>query len=131
MALSISVGLLLVAAWVIYRPSALELFFPKCIFFQITGLLCPGCGGTRALHSLTEGHLLEALHHNPFTTILLPVMIYLAVRTIYRVGLGKPATNRATLLPAWLVVSVAAFLVLFMILRNIPLEIFSFLRPVG
>ncbi len=40
-------------------------FYPRCPVREVTGLLCPGCGGTRALAALLRGHLIEALGWNP------------------------------------------------------------------
>jgi hypothetical protein len=37
-----------------------QIFFPRCTFHQVTGLLCPGCGGLRATHALLHGELLAA-----------------------------------------------------------------------
>ena len=31
----------------------------------MTGLYCPGCGGTRSLHALLEGHPLRSLLYHP------------------------------------------------------------------
>ena len=36
-----------------------------CIFHQITGLYCPGCGGTRAVKALFTGHILKSLYFHP------------------------------------------------------------------
>lgn len=36
-----------------------------CIFHVLTGLYCPGCGGTRALESLLSGHLLVSFFYHP------------------------------------------------------------------
>ena len=38
--------------------------FP-CLFHLVTGLYCPGCGGTRAVKYLLNGRLLESLFYNP------------------------------------------------------------------
>ena len=42
-----------------------------CIFHQWTGLLCPGCGLTRAMVALSRGELRTALSYNP----LLPLYV--------------------------------------------------------
>jgi len=41
-------------------------YFPACLFYQKTGLLCPGCGATRAAIALSRGDLGEALRDNLF-----------------------------------------------------------------
>lgn len=39
---------------------------PPCTFHVITGLYCPGCGGTRATFALFRGQVLRSLKLNPF-----------------------------------------------------------------
>jgi hypothetical protein len=48
-------------------------FYPECPIHHFFGILCPGCGTTRALAALLRGHIAEALRFNPLTTSLLPV----------------------------------------------------------
>lgn len=35
-----------------------------CIFHKLTGLYCPGCGGTRALYWLLKGDVTRSLHYH-------------------------------------------------------------------
>ena len=37
-----------------------------CILHSLTGLYCPGCGGTRAVISLLHGNLLYSMLYHPF-----------------------------------------------------------------
>ena len=43
-----------------------------CPFYELTGWWCPGCGGLRGMHNLTEGRLLDAVHGN---VLLLPLLV--------------------------------------------------------
>ena len=36
-----------------------------CLFHEITGLYCPGCGGTRALVKLLQGDIRASLYYHP------------------------------------------------------------------
>lgn len=36
-----------------------------CLFWQLTGLYCPGCGGTRAVLALLKGHPIRSLLYHP------------------------------------------------------------------
>jgi hypothetical protein len=47
-------------------------FFPPCVFHALTGLQCPGCGTTRALHHLLHGDVGGALRLNPMLFALPP-----------------------------------------------------------
>jgi len=55
-------------------------FFPRCWLFQTTGLRCPGCGATRALHALLHGNLTEAIRLNALLVLALPAGAWLALR---------------------------------------------------
>ncbi len=37
----------------------------SCIFHELTGLYCPGCGGTRAFFALLKGDLVRSLLFHP------------------------------------------------------------------
>jgi len=50
-------------------------FYPLCPFFALTHLLCPGCGGTRALYQLLHLHFSEALRLNALVTVSLPIVL--------------------------------------------------------
>lgn len=41
-----------------------------CPFKMLTGLPCPGCGGTRAFYALTKGKILEAIYTNPLSVLV-------------------------------------------------------------
>ncbi|MDQ3279851.1 MAG: DUF2752 domain-containing protein [Acidobacteriota bacterium] len=59
--------------WVLFTfPPATSTFYPRCVFFVATGLQCPGCGITRALHELLHGRVVAALRLN---AMLLPMFV--------------------------------------------------------
>ena len=47
-------------------------WFPKCIFLQITGLKCPGCGSQRVIHSLLHLDVRKAFEANALLVMSLP-----------------------------------------------------------
>lgn len=61
------------AAILLRFPPAEYSFYPQCPIHNLLGILCPGCGTTRALSALLHGQLVQAMHLNPFTTLLVPV----------------------------------------------------------
>ena len=52
---------------------------PVCLFRAISGLPCPGCGMTRALSSLIQGNPAAALDYHPFSFLVLPLFLLLAL----------------------------------------------------
>lgn len=51
----------------------LGIFMLPCLFHELTGLYCPGCGGTRSVLALLHGHLLLSIRLNPivmYVTVL-------------------------------------------------------------
>jgi len=55
-------------------------FYPRCPFFTLFHLQCPGCGASRALVALLRGHLTEALHLNAIFTLALPFLLLVSAR---------------------------------------------------
>jgi Protein of unknown function (DUF2752) len=99
-------------------------FYPVCEFHELTGLNCPGCGGTRAAYQLLHGHWERALHDNALFILSLAVLsgrgAWFAARKIGRRPV--PPFLPPNLLWTFLVVAIV-----FTVLRNLPA--FSFLSP--
>jgi len=113
-ALVVSAG---VVVLFVFDPSTAG-FFPVCTLHEMTGLQCPGCGGLRAVHQLTHGHLEAAWHLNPLVVALFPVALWLGLREAVRAFTGREWPGLVTRpLFVWLL---AAAMVLFGILRNVP-----------
>lgn len=93
-------------------------FFPACPFHTLTGLHCPGCGSTRALHALFTGHPLQASGFNLLAVAAVPVVLFVLIR--------RPSTDR--LQQAW-IIAFLAVVILFGVLRNVPWYPFSILAP--
>jgi Protein of unknown function (DUF2752) len=69
-------GLLVLGCAVLYNfPPQEYHFYPICPFYALTHLLCPGCGGTRALYQLLHGNLSEALRLNALVTVAAPIAL--------------------------------------------------------
>lgn len=69
-------GLGAVGAWVLYTfPPTAYAFYPQCPVRLLTGLECPGCGTTRALHHLLHGRVDEAFRLNPMLFVLVAVAL--------------------------------------------------------
>ena len=90
-----------------------------CIFYKITKLHCPGCGITRAIISLLKLDFYQAFRYNSLVIILLPLLlIYYLYIWIF---------NGKNKIPQYVWVILLIIIILYGILRNIPL--FEFLAP--
>ena len=100
----------------VFVPTRIGIF-PPCPLHEYTGLWCPGCGSTRALHQLLHGHLLMAFRFNPLAISLLPLVGYLVLRR-----------GHVTMKPVW-IWTLLATVVIFGVLRNIPVYPLTLLAP--
>lgn len=102
-------------------------WLPPCLFHQLTGLYCPGCGSTRALHRLLHGNLAGAWRASPLLFLFLPLLIYvLGGQAI----LGLTGRKMKPLsLPVWASWLILWGIILFWIARNIPVYPFTLLAP--
>lgn len=67
--------LALASALLLLFPPTQYGFYPQCPVHHYLGILCPGCGTTRAFAALLRGHFAEALRLNALTTISFPLAI--------------------------------------------------------
>ena len=58
--------------------------FPRCPFYVLTGLKCPGCGSQRALHCLLHMDVIGAMRHNFMLVASLPLLALLAIGELLR-----------------------------------------------
>jgi Protein of unknown function (DUF2752) len=95
--LAVSVSGVLVA-WVWLK---LGLRTPICVFHELTGIACPGCGATRCLRFVFRGQWMSALLMNPmiFVTGVLFVVYDLYAATVLLLRLPR---LRFDAIPAWL-----------------------------
>ena len=56
-----------------------SVWFPKCIFLQLTGLKCPGCGSQRVVHNLLNLNVRQAFEANAFLVLSLPYIFALLI----------------------------------------------------
>lgn len=60
-----------------------------CLFKNITGNACYGCGITRAMVSLMYFDFLAAWHYHWAVSIVAPIMCYLWLKMIYQIARKK------------------------------------------
>jgi len=99
--------------------------YPVCLFHRLTGLNCPGCGSLRAIHQLLHGNVFEALRFNALLVLSLPLFAWIGFRML-RQQIRR--TEGPVVKPRWLWAYGAAW-VLFGIIRELPVPLFSSLSP--
>lgn len=101
--------------------------FPRCPFHELSGLHCPGCGSTRAIHEGLNGRLSRALSSNVLLVLAFPWFLYEFVSGCRFVATGsglRPVRLRSA--AGWAIVGLIG---LFGIVRNLPLAPFQWLAP--
>ncbi len=81
----IRIGLfaLLIGIMAIISPESIK-DVSLCIGYILTGKLCPGCGGTRAVNAFIHFDFARAFGYNPVVTLFIfPAFIILYINDVY------------------------------------------------
>lgn len=100
---------------------------PTCPFLGLTGCYCPGCGSLRALHQITRGRVAGAFGLNPLLILSLPFFGYVLACRIALAFRGRPL--KTFFIPPVFVWALLGIIVLYWVLRNVPVHPFSLLAP--
>ncbi|WP_193211912.1 DUF2752 domain-containing protein [Luteolibacter marinus] len=98
---------------------------PACTFHEMTGLHCPGCGGTRCAICLLDGDLAGAFAMNAAVTLIALALAVVLGRAVWREWRG----GRLVVFPAKLAWFLAGFVIAFGLLRNLPWWPLTLLAP--
>jgi hypothetical protein len=108
-----------------FDPNSVGNRFPKCVFFSLTGLWCPGCGMTRAVHALAHADFARAFSMNPLMMTLLAISpVPLSWHWGWRPRAFVPVMRVLAEPKVWLVLLPG-----FWIARNLPWWPFTLLAP--
>ncbi|MEU7766315.1 DUF2752 domain-containing protein [Nocardia sp. NPDC049190] len=92
--------------------------YGTCPVYALTGWYCPGCGGMRAVHNLTDGQLVDALHSNLLAIpLVLAFVLWVGdwtIRAWHGRSMRLPTISRTTM---W---TFFALLTVYTVLRNTP-----------
>ena len=91
-----------------------------CSLNQLTGLYCPGCGGTRALESLLSLKIVDSLKYNPAIMLGLPIFLYYDIRWYFAAkrNMANEYFNECKFISLIILIS---FMFVFFFVRNILL----------
>ena len=120
----------LVWLWTFVTLAALALFpiatggvslWPACVFRAMTGVACPGCGSTRAILALGNGHVVEAVQLNPlFTAAVVGFVVLGLLAPWWTLAAGRlPVVTRVGVGPRLAAVAVVALNWGWIILRGV------------
>jgi len=119
-------GIIISVLYFNINPSDVN-FLPKCPLYATTGLYCPGCGSQRATHELLHLHFLQAAKQNILFLIGIALFIYhyavLGINKIFNKSWNSLLNYPKTPIIILIVV------LIYWILRNIPIEPFKWLSP--
>ena len=106
----------LAALWLYRVDPEDSVYSPKCLFYLLTGLKCPGCGSQRAIHSLLHLDIAAAFGYNALLVIALPAVAMLVYCELTRTR--KPRLYSAVNSPrvTW---TMFATVMLWWVVRNI------------
>ena len=115
------------SAAVAYFDPAKANFFPVCPLYSLTGFACPGCGLTRGFHALFHGDVLTALDFNALIPVWAAIFGYIFISLVLLAVRGKGLP----MWPTWprFLWTFMIVLLVFGVLRNIPIYPFSLLAP--
>lgn len=113
---------------ILYKFNPTEVnFFPPCFFREITGFYCPGCGSTRAIHSLLNLNIKQAFRYNMLMFILLPYIVYELTAIVLKVLFNKEIPR--TPMSGRIIYTLLITIILYWIFRNIDIDPFKILAP--
>lgn len=103
--------------WFVNYTGRYELL--ECRLMAMTGIPCPGCGGTRSIKSLLRGDIVSSLYYNAFVTYSAIVYgIFFVTHTLEKVFKGRIKGIKFRLIYLW--VAIAVLVVQYILKLTIP-----------
>lgn len=83
---------ILLGIWIFQKRTGISVwnYTTPCVFHTITGIYCPGCGGTRAVYALFQGRCMQSFLYHPLVVYTAIVgSWFLVSHTIEKLSFGK------------------------------------------
>ncbi|MDA7887846.1 DUF2752 domain-containing protein [Akkermansiaceae bacterium] len=122
---------LILVGMVLFRsflPQA-KAVLPSCLFYESTGIFCPGCGGTRAAEALVKFELGEALRQNAWAVSAVLIGLPATLLAAMRIRFPQVSWLNHFRWRPWMVWFLVGSIGLFGVLRNFPA--FDWLAPLS
>lgn len=109
-----------IAVIFILRPYILNISdtLPKCAFFEMTGILCPACGNTRALRSLLSLRFLDAVRYNATIPLICVIILVAFVEKLINLWFMPKKAVRLFPHKFWFYLTILILWVIYIIVRN-------------
>lgn len=91
-------------------------YLPGCIYYELTGIQCAGCGLTRAAHYMLSGDFLLALQYNFTVFYIVPGIFYMIFRYVRWRLYKKPPVFAMSPIPFYII---ALVFIVFSVVRFI------------
>jgi hypothetical protein len=124
----ITIAVIVLSLLYFFYPATSVSFHPKCIFHELTGLYCPGCGSQRATSALLHGNLMAALRFNILFVISIPFIVYSAFVYTWN-AFSKKKLQQKIFHSRVFIWSCFVVVLAFGILRNLRVYPFNLLAP--
>lgn len=105
------------------RPEEIAAMMPPCLMRTMLGMYCPGCGGTRAVLLLLEGHPVRSFFYHP--VILYAAILggwYLISNTVAWISHGR--LGKGSSYHRWYGIGAAVLVTANWVIRNLLLLFF-------
>lgn len=106
----------LAVVWIYRVDPEDSAYSPKCVFYMLTGLKCPGCGSQRAIHALLHLRVGEAFRYNALLVLSIPFLLLLCFSWAMRKRLPVLYAGLNGRVVIW---TVFAVIIAWWIIRNI------------
>src|SRR5690349_21497249 len=115
----ITIAVIILSLLYFFYPAAQGSFHPNCIFHELTGLFCPGCGSQRATSALLHGELIRAADLNILFVLSLPLILYAAFVFTWNSFSNTKLSQQLFYSPLFVKIFLSV-VIAFGILRNLP-----------
>ena len=90
-----------------------------CVFYELTGYKCPGCGMTRAVFSIIEGNFKAAFSYNKTIILVVPFLFGYVFYKSYLYLCNREMSKKISKIINIFAIFIVCLLIVYGILRNI------------